>query len=569
MKHTKKDISFRFFRVFRVFRGLTNYCKIAVMKTVSKTPFVSAFAFTVLVIGFAGVNKVIGSAYLLPQQNLPTQTTKATPKPSVSPTPAQTLENLQSKIRERLLAPEVRRGRVGVKIVSLKTGKVIFENDAEKYFIPASNMKNFTVAAALEKLGPDFRFVTSVYANAKPDAVGTIKGDLRIFGRGDITISTAFNNGDYYKGIDNLVDKIAAAGVKRIEGDLMGDESYFKGNAVPYTWEWDDLQWYDGAEVSALPVNNNAVDLTVKQGASVGSPCFVTVLPQTSLMPVLNNCKTGSANQPRTLKVFKPIGRNALEISGAMPIGDKGFIGYVAITHPAEMFMELLKQRLRLKNILIAGKTRLVPSPVISETLPVEITRLESPPLSAIAAQTMKLSQNMFTETILWTLGEHARERATYIDNIDVVAPRKDSSQWGLEWAKTFLDEIGLTRDTVLQYDGSGMSRHNQVTPSAVVTLYTYMAKQSKYKQAWLDSLTVGGVDGTLKRRFTGSTAEGNVRGKTGTLDQVSALSGYLTTAAGEQLVVSVIVNGVAEPRTRTSLIDDIIVHLANFNGEM
>ena len=133
-------------------------------------------------------------------------------------------------------------------------------------------MKNFTVAAAIEKLTPDFRFVTSVYADSKPDAAGVIKGDLRILGRGDVSISTAFNNGDYYKGVDNLVDKIAAAGVKRVEGSLLGDESYFKGYPIPVTWEWDDLQWYDGAEISALPVNNNSMDLTVKPGAP-NTPC--------------------------------------------------------------------------------------------------------------------------------------------------------------------------------------------------------------------------------------------------------------------------------------------------------
>src|SRR5688572_16081036 len=172
-----------------------------------------------------------------------------------------TVEELQSEIRSRLLRPELRRGQVGIKIVSLNTGKVVFEENAEKYFMPASNMKNFTVAAALEKLTPDYRFVTSVYATAMPDASGTVKSDLRIFGRGDVSISTAFSDGNYYKGLDDLADKIAAAGVKRIEGSIVADDSYFRGSAIPGSWEWDDLQWYYGAEVSALPLNDNAVDL--------------------------------------------------------------------------------------------------------------------------------------------------------------------------------------------------------------------------------------------------------------------------------------------------------------------
>ncbi len=492
------------------------------------------------------------------------QTPKPSPAaaPQTSTTPMQTLDDLRSKIRGRMLATEVARGRVGIKIASLNSGKVLFENDAEKYFIPASNMKNFIVAAALEKLGPDFRFVTSVLAAAKPDATGTIKGNLRIFGRGDISISTAFNNGDYYKGIDNLIDKLIAAGIKKIEGDLIGDESYFKGQPVPYTWEWDDLQWYDGAEISALPVNNNAVDLMIKPASSNAGPCLVTVLPQTPLMPVVNTCTTTSASQPRTLKVFKPLGRNTLEISGTIPLNDKGFTGYIAVTRPAEMFMELLKQRLALKNIALTGNTRVESkhtSP-IAETM--EIATLESPPFSVIAAQTMKPSQNMFTETILWTLAEKIRRTSAAFAT-------EDNATLGKIVVRNFLDEVGIPRDAVLQYDGSGMSRHDQITPSSIVALYTYMAKRSKNAQIWRDSLTVGGVDGTLSRRFSGTSAAGNIRGKTGTLDQVSALSGYLTTTGGEQIVVSVIVNGVADTKTRTSLIDDIVVQLANFNGKI
>lgn len=166
----------------------------------------------------------------------------------------------------------------------------------------------------------------------------------------------------------------------------------------------------------------------------------------------------------------------------------------------------------------------------------------------------------MYTETILWTLGEQIGRKN---------GGSGDSSQLGLGVVKSFLKEIGIPADGILQYDGSGLSRHDLITPSAVVTLYTYMARQSKYAQAWRDSLSIGGVDGTLRNRFKGTAAAGNIRGKTGTIDQVSALSGYMTTAGGEQIIVSIVVNGVAEPRTRTSLIDDIVLSLANFNGKL
>ena len=538
-----------------------------------------------------------------------------TPTPAITVTeklgpavPVRSLEDLQAEIRSRLQRPELRRGQVGIKIVSLNTGKVVFEENAEKYFMPASNMKNFTVATALEKLTPDYRFVTSVYAPAMPDSSGTIKGDLRIFGRGDVSISTAFSDGNYYKGLDDLAEKIVAAGVKRIEGSIIGDDSYFRGNALPGSWEVDDLQWYYGAEVSALPLNDNAVDLSVTPGP-VGYSCSVKISPYNPVYRIRNQCLTTAAGTPRTLKIEKLLGQNALEITGTLPAGNGGFSGSVTVTRPAELFAALLKQRLEAKGIIVTGQystqkpasgNGAVPEPAI------EIAKLESPPLALIAAKTMKPSQNMYTETLLWTLGEEARKRmappapafpppssisATAAPSpkpafpptsptaaatspsqtppTQIAAPRQESSELGIAEVKTFLSGIGIAPDAVLQYDGSGLSRHNLITPSAVVQLYTYMAKQSKFAQAWRDSLTIGGVDGTLRSRFNGTAAQNNIRGKTGTIDQVSALSGYVTTAGGEQLVVSFIVNGVRSTRDRTGMMDDIVVALAKFNGRI
>ncbi len=346
-----------------------------------------------------------------------TGTQKATPTPTPAlPAPSPpTLSELQTGIRTRIARPEVRRGQVGIKIVSLTSGKVIFDDNSEKYFMPASNMKNFTVATALEKLTPDYRFVTSVFASAMPDATGTIKGDIRIYGRGDVSISTAFfgvpNDPEtYFKGIDKLVEKIAAAGVKRIEGGIVADDSYFKGDAIPGSWEWDDLQWYYGAEVSALPLNDNAVDLTVKPGP-FSYPCTVELMPFNPVYRVKNLCMTTAAGTPRTLKIIKVLGQNQLEITGTLPLGNPGFTGSVTVSRPAELFAALLKQRLEQKGITVTGQYRANVATNSAQPLEsVEVAKLESPPLSLIAAKTMKPSQNMYTETLLWTLGEETRK---------------------------------------------------------------------------------------------------------------------------------------------------------------
>ena len=527
------------------------------------------------------------AANVAAQTASPSPTASPTPTPTPVSRPVQTLADLQTRIRSRLFAPELRRGQVGIKIVSLKTGKVVYDDNSEKYFMPASNMKNFTVAAALERLTPSYTIATTVYAPAAPDANGVVKG-LRIFGRGDVSISTAFfplddsdkdpvsgttdPNKVYYKGIDRLVEKIVAAGVKRVEGNLIGDETYFTGNAIPSSWEWDDLQWYYGAEISALPINDNAVDLSVKP-STVGQSCNVRVAPYNPVVRILNQCTTTAAGTQRTLRIEKKLDQNILEITGTLPSGNNGFNGSVTVSRPADLFIALLKERLAAKGVVVTGQAR-----TMNKVLPggsedsFEIARLESPPLSVIAAKTMKPSQNMYTETLLWTLGEQSRATTTSFTapgGGTTTLSTADSSALGISAVKRFLNEIGVAPDGIIQHDGSGLSRHNLITPAAVVQLYTYMGKQSRFSQAWRDSLTIGGVDGTLRNRFKGTRASGNVRGKTGTIDQVSALSGYVTTAGGEELVFSMVVNGVNEASARTSAMDEIIVNIANFDGRV
>jgi D-alanyl-D-alanine carboxypeptidase/D-alanyl-D-alanine-endopeptidase (penicillin-binding protein 4) len=512
---------------------------------------------------------LLATAAAFGQTPAPTSSPVIVASPTPIQKPVQTLADLQSRIRMRLLAPELRRGQVGVKIVSMKTGNVIFEQNSEKYFMPASNMKNFTVATAIEKLTPDYRFVTSVFAPAAPDSNGVVKS-LRIFGRGDVSISTRFTEGNYYKGLDDLADKIIAAGVKRVEGDLIADDTYFVGAPLPPGWEWDDLQWDYGAEISSLPINDNAVDLSVTPGPS-GYACTVKLSPTNSVIRIMNQCTTTPAGTPRTLRIEKKIDRNIIEITGSLPVGNSGFNGAVTVSRPSELFVALLKERLAAKGVTVTGQTRALNVRPSGPDTEVQIAKLESVPLSVIAAKTMKPSQNMYTETLLWTLGENARAAASSnvpgggVARIDSTA----SAELGLTVVKKFLGEIGVAPDGIIQHDGSGLSRHNLITPAAVVQLYMYMGKQSRFSQAWRDSLTIGGVDGTLRRRFVGTRASGNVRGKTGTIDQVSALSGYIRTAAGEELAFSMVVNGVNEPAQRTAAMDEIVVNLANFDGKI
>jgi D-alanyl-D-alanine carboxypeptidase/D-alanyl-D-alanine-endopeptidase (penicillin-binding protein 4) len=542
-------------------------------KQFRRRPLAAVFTLTIaccgLIFGFSGASAQETKRDRVIANPTPTVAPKPTVSPIVSPTPTaistplnvQSLPDLQAKIRSILLRPQLQRGQVGVKIVSLDTGKVVFEENAEKYFMPASNMKNFTISAALEKLTPEFRFVTSVYAPAMPDAGGTIRGDLIIYGRGDPSFSTAFHDKDYFKGINNLAEKIVAAGVKRIEGALIGDESYFSGDALPASWEWDDLQWYYGAEVSALTVNDNALDLIVRPGAEVGAPASVQLLPSVNGVLLINNTQTSAAGARRDIGIRRRLGTNIIEVYGSIPRGAGAYTNYISVPKPAFAFVSMLRQLLEQKGVVITGQTRTVDAEFRrSAPLPanlVEVTKLESPPLAIIAAKTMKPSQNLYTELILRAMGESVGDKTNQ---------RWTSANRGIAVVDKFLQEIGIAPGSVLMHDGSGLSRHDLITPNAVVQLYSYMSR-SRTATAWRESLTIAGVDGTLANRFKGTRGANNVRGKTGTIDQVSSLSGYMTTAAGERLAFSLLTNNLPQSGVRTGTIDEIVILLANFNG--
>ena len=190
---------------------------------------------------------------------------------------------------------------------------------------------------------------------AKPDGNGVIKGDLTIYGRGDPSIAARFNSGNYLKGIDDLAARIAAAGVKRVEGDLVGDETYFTGPQYGSGWEWEDLQWYYGAEVSALTVNDNALDLFVKPGIQVGAPALITTGPPDPLLKIVNRVVTGARGTKRELNAYRALAGDQLEITGSIALDDKGYTGGIGISRPALLFAYLLRASLSQHGVTVKG----------------------------------------------------------------------------------------------------------------------------------------------------------------------------------------------------------------------
>lgn len=488
-----------------------------------------------------------------------------------------TVEELRTRISQILAKPELAPALVGVKVVSLDNGRVLFEENAAKLLRPASNMKIYTVAAALDRLSPDYRFLTSVYASARPDANGVIRGDLRIYGRGDPSFAARFNNGDYFKGIDQLATRIVAAGVKRVEGDLVGDETYFIGPKYGAGWEWEDLTWYYGAEVTSLSVNDNALDLFIKPGAAVGERAIVTTGPPDPLLTIDNRVTTAPKGARRDLSIHRGLSDNTITILGSIALDDRGYTGGIGISHPALLFIYLLRNSLAQKGVVIAGKSR-VSGEVVTPTEAMlrrvnwreeEVAVLQSPPLSIIAAQTMKPSQNLYTELILRTLGTLPPPPPPA--GTPTPAPSSGgptSEDVGLQFVRAFLRTAGIRPESLVFDDGSGLSRSDMITAEATVQLLQFMDKH-RYAAVFRDALPIAGVDGTLRNRLKGTPAENNLRAKTGSLSSAASLAGYVTTVGGEKLAFAIMVNNYSRDLDpRAACIDPIAVLLASFSGK-
>ncbi|HKP36873.1 MAG TPA: D-alanyl-D-alanine carboxypeptidase/D-alanyl-D-alanine-endopeptidase [Pyrinomonadaceae bacterium] len=517
-----------------------------------------------------------------PQQSRPI-TASASQNGTATNAP-RTLAELQNRIEQIVRQPALDPGFFAVKIVSLDTGVVIFEQDANKFVRPASNMKLYTVATAFDRLTPDYRFVTSVYAKEKVED-GKVKGDLIIYGRGDPSIAARFNNGDYFKGINDLADRIVAAGVKRVKGDLVGDESYFNGAPLGSGWEWEDLTWSYGAPVSALSINDNAIDLNVKPGGAVGSAVsYTTGPPSSTFLTIVNRATTSARGSRSALRIYRGLGANTLELSGTLPLGDSGWVGGVAIPDPALAFVSMLRDALSKRGVKIDGRLRTSTSrsgdSVMPRTapgfgarsvpqFPFEIASLQSPPFSIIAGHTLKPSQNQYTELILRTLGrsgpDGSGESRPLSGDIQVA---RDDEEAGLEAVRSFLRAAGVGESDVALNDGSGLSRNDLISADTTVKLLTFMTKH-KYFAQFREALPIAGVDGTLRNRMRGTAAEGNVRAKTGSLSSVASLGGYVTTASGERLVFSMMLNNYPDAAAvRRDSVDAIAVLLASFAGK-
>ncbi|HZV36907.1 MAG TPA: D-alanyl-D-alanine carboxypeptidase/D-alanyl-D-alanine-endopeptidase [Verrucomicrobiae bacterium] len=476
--------------------------------------------------------------------------------PAEKPKPPATLQDLQRRIGAIVANPKYAAALWGVKIASLDSGRVLVSVNEQKLFSPASNSKLYTMALGMDHLGPDYRIKTSLYALSRPDANGMLNGDLIIYGRGDPTI----NNPDIYKAVEPLIAILTNAGVKQITGDIIGDDSFFHSAPFGSGWDWGDFENYYGAEISALTINSNLLQIAVKPGETAGAPAQASFVQTTPYMVISNRMRTVAKGEQYDVQLSRPVAENVVYLTGTVPLEHPQAIEETTVHDMAGLFAAVFKDALAQHGITVGGRARAMHyldrevAPLnLSEC--VELGHVESLPFREIIRAVEKPSQNLYTDLVLEHMG------ANMLDG----KSEASGEQAGIRELNQFLQKVGIPRGQTIFEEGSGLSRDNLTSPFATVKLLTYMSHQSN-AAVYIDALPIAGVDGTLRHRMRGTPAQNNVRAKTGTLRWANSLSGYVTSAAGEHLVFSLMLNRY-QGGSKTEDLDAIAELLASFTG--
>jgi D-alanyl-D-alanine carboxypeptidase/D-alanyl-D-alanine-endopeptidase (penicillin-binding protein 4) len=471
--------------------------------------------------------------------------------PTITPKPNPRAERaLASDLNRIFNAPVMEQGLWGVEVKSLDTGRVLYALNARKLMMPASNMKIVTLAAAAEALGWDHRFKTTLETDAEI-VDGALKGDLVVRGGGDPTINS---RGSRARAVfDEWAAGIKAAGIARIDGNIVADASAFDGRGLGQGWSWDYLEAGYAAPSSALEFNENIATLTVRPGAKPGDAARLELPPSTGL-GLLHRVVTGEAGTATTINFELVPGSNNLDVSGSIAAGAQPATRDVAVGNPPLYFAHALTLALIERGIPVRGIPVVFQRSTLLSPLPrTAIVESQSPPLREIATTMMKVSQNLYAETLLKAIG--AAGGATGTASAGRAASQKIFEAWG------------IPPGSYVQADGSGLSRYDFLTAEMIVTLLERMHKDQKHRDAFLATLPIAGKDGTISTRMKNTRAEGNAVAKTGSISNVRALSGYVRTQDGETLVFSILANSFTIPATTVNWIADLAVEaLANYS---
>ncbi len=455
-----------------------------------------------------------------------------------------------------------------VKVQSLDSGEVLFERDAHRLVMPASNMKIVTMAVAAERLGWDYRFPTTIESAGRIEN-GLLTGDLVIVGHGDPTISD--RGGSRTRVFEQWAGKLRELGITRIGGGIIRDDDAFDDDAPGEGWAWDDLSAGYAAAASALQFNENVTSVVVHTAGEPGQKAEVRVEPTFPGQGLSYDVIIGAPNSAPSVTVVRQPFSNFVFVTGTVPKAERDYVRTITVPNPTAFYVDALLNTLGAKGIAVdrgaadidvartLDNRRLDPP----ETRRILFTHL-SAPLSEIGVPFMKVSQNLFGETLLNAIGLQAGlEPCAYAFD---VACRGRAVEAGRKVYEQVLGAWGVPASELIVSDGSGLSRYDYLTANLLVTVLRRMARDPRHATLFDTTLPIMGKDGTLARRLRGTRAEGNVHAKTGSISNVRSLSGYLTTADGERLVFSIIANNFKAPAAVVDgIADQAVERLVSF----
>ncbi len=451
----------------------------------------------------------------------------------------------------------------GVLAVSLDRGDTLVSLRPSRAMVPASNVKLLTAVAALHHLGPDFRYRTFVLARGDTSN-GTLDGDLILYGTGDPALSWRFADSRRRGEIlDSLAASVARLGITRINGDIVGDGTYFSGPGFHPSWEGPDLdEWY-GAPATALSFNENVASLRVAPARSAGLPPLIFTIPSGAPIPVANYGHTVEGRPDTALAMWRPSPLSPVRVEGGIRRGGRDRWKLFTVGEPDRFAAVMFARALRDRGVEVAGQadrvSRVDDSPVTAvsrfpradsaEARLRVLVEHRSPPLLELLNVMNRESHNLYAELTLKTLGRIVAGEGTFAAGAEVVA------EFMVEFAGVAPDQVSLA-------DGSGLSRDNYVSPLAFVQTLDYAADTDWWDPLW-STLPEAGVTGL--RRMRNSAAAENLRAKTGTMTGVSALSGVVQTVEGERIAFSIIQNGVSSRAHAKRIEDALSVRIASF----
>ena len=501
-------------------------------------------AFTLSAVSAAGCSRgaTVGVETPLPE---PTVTLSMRPVLVAAPTTQAVLQGIVDSV---LAAPMWRNARWGLLIVDAERGDTILSNDADKLFMPASNEKLLTGAIALQTLGPDHRWRTPVLLHGRQR--GRVwQGDLLVSGSGDPGVSDSLSGGQAMNAFTPVRDALAARGITRITGRVRAIGDAFPGLTTGFGWAYDDFDAAYSAAIDELMFNEGVLVLKARAATRVGGAVAVTSAPTRSYPRLLVQATTrdsvavmaGGMRPPRLEAVYDSIGDRVV-VTGTLALGDSASIT-LSYRHPNDAYVAALTQSLEDGGIRVTGRT--VAKADTLRRAADTVVVLQSAPLSDVLRRMQKPSQNQIAELLFRTSGLRASGDGS-ADSARAVGVRT-------------LAGWGVTLADAAYRDGSGLSRHDYVTPRAIVKVLDAM-RRSPWFATYRDALPIAGVDGTIGNRMKGTPAAGNARAKTGTVDKARSLSGYVTTADGRLVMFSMLSNNFTVPTREVERVQDMLV---------